>query len=123
MQTLNAQALSADQTEWENQLTNYKKELVVLNNQLVALAARVNKKESTALIEHFHNQFVIQNENIDILKHDLHQHTKALVSNGNTTVTDELLLTSQQLKDQFESEGKVYKDLKQEFADFLAKEN
>ena len=121
MQILNAQSLSADQTEWENQLTSYKKELVELNKQLVALASKVNKKESTALIEHFHNQFVIQNENIDILKHDLHQHTKTIVNSA--TVTDELLATSKQLKEQFESEGKVYNDLKKEFAEFLAKEN
>ncbi len=124
MQTANIQSVSTDQTEWEKKLVLYKEELVALNKQLIELAAKSNNKEALAHIEHFHNQFVIQNENIDILKHDLHQHTKKIKKSleaNSESLSYEEFESHQQLKDQFESEIKVYFDLKDEFAAFLAK--
>jgi uncharacterized HAD superfamily protein len=120
MQTLTITSVSTDQTEWEKQLLTYKQELLTLNKQLIEFSSRSIPKEKLALIEHFHNQFVIQNENIDILKHDMHQNTKSIAKNPEAPLTDEQLELHQQFKDQFDSEIKVYLDLKQEFADFIS---
>lgn len=119
MQTADIKSVSSDQAEWENQLLAYKKELAELNKQLTEFASSHGNREESALIEHFHNQFVIQNENIDILKHDLHQYTKSLLKSTDESLTDEQNETHQQFKDQFESESKVYQELKTEFNNFV----
>ena len=120
MQTVTSNSVSNEQTEWENQLLSCKKELTALNSQLIEFASKNSSKEKLALIEHFHNQFVIQNENIDILKHDMHQTTKNFLRIADGSLTDEQLGIHRQMQDQFESEIKVYLDLKKEFEDFIS---
>ncbi len=120
MQTISTNSVSNEQTEWETQLLSCKKELSSLNKQLIDFASTNSAKDKLALIEHFHNQFVIQNENVDILKHDIHQATKSILKNENGSLSDEQIDTHKQMKEQFESELKVYVDLKTEFENFIA---
>ena len=106
--------------EWVGRLKDLKEEVAELRSELYVFAPGKTDQEVLKGIEHFHNQFVIQNENVDILKHDIHQATKSILKNENGSLSDEQIDTHKQMKEQFESELKVYVDLKTEFENFIA---
>lgn len=67
-----------EHNEWLNKLLFYKDDLIIMQNRLDEIT---KKNTSTAVmksIEHFQNQFIIQREQIDILKHDINIHEDAI---------------------------------------------
>ncbi len=61
--------LHHEHTEWINKLNFYKDDLIVFNNRLSEIAAKNTKNNILAEVERFQNQFIIQNNNIDQIKH------------------------------------------------------
>ena len=61
--------LHHEHTEWINKLNFYKDDLIVFNNRLSEIAAKNTKNDILAEVERFQNQFIIQNNNIDQIKH------------------------------------------------------
>jgi hypothetical protein len=55
--------------DWINKLDFYKEELNILKGRLEELALKNTSKKVTLEIEHFQNQFIIQNNNIDNIAH------------------------------------------------------
>ena len=62
-------SLHHEHTEWINKLNFYKDDLIVFNNRLSEIAAKNTKNDILAEVERFQNQFIIQNNNIDQIKH------------------------------------------------------
>jgi hypothetical protein len=56
---------------WTRELIFYKEEIKIFENHLTAILNRNNKNGVPAQVEHFQNQFILQKEVIDFLKHDL----------------------------------------------------
>jgi hypothetical protein len=65
--------LHIEHIEWLNKLLFYKDDLKIMQHRLEEVAAKNNSKECLIQVEHFQNQFKIQNEQIDILKHEIKQ--------------------------------------------------
>jgi hypothetical protein len=69
--TISIQGLHEEYQVWSRELTFYKEEIKIFEDHLATLLRRNTKNSIPAHIEHFQNQFIVQKEVIDFLKHDL----------------------------------------------------
>jgi seryl-tRNA synthetase len=109
---------------WLKSLDFYDEELDILEGRLIEIVKKNNGQEAMAGVEHFQNQFIVQRNNIDELKHSINEHSgkvaaDALAHQGkmNNAMTGE----HDNLKDQVESFEKVINELRHEYNTFLSK--
>jgi len=124
MQTTHISSPSTEHAEWLSELRFHKDELAFFKKQLTEVAGKNTAIEIMKLVEHFENQFLVRGENIDILHHDINEHVnkiaKALQKKANQLVREESN-HHKALKDRFNTESKLFADLKPEFNKFLSK--
>src|ERR1700751_127661 len=79
-----------EHTEWLNKLSFYADETSVMQKRIEEIATRNTAKEVKIKLEHFQNQLLIQQNNIDALKHLIKHDEKLLQSNivQNQTAVD-----------------------------------
>lgn len=58
-----------ENTDWLNRLDFYKEDIKILTKRLEEIAAKNSATEVLSEVERFQNQFIIQNNNIDEIKH------------------------------------------------------
>lgn len=124
MQTTSNKHLSNEYQSWQNALGFYKDELGVYKNRLTEVAGKNTAQETMQQVEHFQNQFLIQIESIDTLSHDIKIHLSEMAGTMQDHaghVSQEQLTTQAQLKERYETESKIFADLKVEFTQFLSK--
>lgn len=124
MSHTNAAVLNYEHSDWLKAIDFYKEDLVILQKRLAEVAFKNTSSEAMAGVEHFQNQFIIQRNNLDELRHYINEHIQHFVQdaqvhgdNLESTTIDEHL----QRKDEFMSLEKIMADLRHEFNDFLAK--
>ena len=61
--------LHADHKEWTSKLDFNRDDIKILTHRLEEIASKNNAQEVLAEVEKFQNQFIIQNNNIDQIKH------------------------------------------------------
>ncbi len=61
--------LHEDHKEWTSKLDFYKDDIKILTHRLEEIASKNNTPEVLTEVERFQNQFIIQNNNIDQIKH------------------------------------------------------
>lgn len=116
--------LHHEHTEWINKLNFYKDDLIVFNNRLSEIAAKNSSKEILAEVEHFQNQFIVQNNNIDQIKHIINLDEDKIKKeiNSNPIAVDHRKVedhsNERDLVDTFE---KNFNSLRTEFNKFAAK--
>ena len=71
-------SLHIEHKEWLNKLSFYKDDLVVMQHRLNTIAQKNTSAEVMKGVEHFQNQVIIQNEQIDILHHEINEHEKSI---------------------------------------------
>lgn len=110
--------------DWTSKLAFYADEIKILRGRLEEIASKNSSKDVLALVEHFQNQFIIQQNNIDELKHDIKMNEQALVDeiNRNPVAVDHRKVAyhekEQQLIASFE---KVFNEMRGEYNAFSAK--
>jgi NAD-dependent SIR2 family protein deacetylase len=112
-----------EHSEWLKSLDFYDEELDTLENRLVEIVKKNNSHEVMAEVEHFQNQFIIQRNNIDELKHSIHEHSGKVAADAQLhagKMETSLLGEHGGLKEQFDSFEKVINELRQEFNRFLS---
>ncbi len=113
-----------EHTEWLNALSFYKDELSIMKKRLEEIVNKNTDKEILAHAEHFQNQFIIQEKNIDDIKEEITIDEKKLAANviHNPIATDhrktEDHLVEREEVDAFE---KNFEGLRKEFKTFLFK--
>lgn len=78
---MNDQQVSNVATEhgaWLGKLDAFREEIQVLERRLAEVAGRRNDFEARQGIEHFQNQFLVQRNNIDEVRHRVHEHEDAV---------------------------------------------
>jgi hypothetical protein len=68
------QALLADCKQWLENLRQHREMIHQLHNELYSAAAGKTDKDFLKEVEHYHNQFHIQQINIHDLKHEIKHH-------------------------------------------------
>jgi len=63
--------LHAEHKEWVNRLLFYKDDLKVMQHRLDEIVKKNTSNDVMVNLEHFQNQLKIQQEQIDILKHEI----------------------------------------------------
>ena len=124
MSYTNATNLSAEHTEWLGKLDFYEKELGILKERLTEIAGKNSSFEARAGIEHFQNQFIVQQNNIDELKHAVKENMHLAFEEvkehaghiGSGTVSEYKIID-----DAVRSFEKVVNELRHEFNLYLAK--
>lgn len=103
---------------WVNELNETKEELKRFESILADISSPDNKKE----IEHFQNQFLIQQNAIDKIKNEIKMHDLAIERDGDLpfdTLKKKALEYHNAISEKIEIENKIIKDLKKEFTTFI----
>lgn len=109
---------------WMNEVEFYKTELSVFNKRLTEVAGMYTDKDVLASLEHFQNQFILQNEVADILMHDLNQHEQVLVDSARKSVIaidHKAFADHPEMRNRMDSFIKIFRDTRNEYMRFLSK--
>ena len=116
--------MHTEHNEWQNKIKFYRGELKKLNSQLDEIVGRKPSSGVMASIEHFQNQFTIQNEVLDIMRHDFKQHENAIeAKHNNLNASDPGLVENHEShRERLAQFEKLFHDLRDEFHEFTQKE-
>lgn len=110
--------------EWANNLLFYQDELKVMQNRLQEVASKNSAKEVLMQIEHFQNQIIIQNQQIDILKHEINLSNDTIneeIKKNGVAVDHRKIEDHAAAREKMEAFGPIYKSFKTELNVFLSK--
>jgi hypothetical protein len=97
---------SGELQEWKQSLQFFASETRLFENQLEEVVNNCNNKEILAEAEHFQNQFILQKEQFDLLKHDLNEIPKTH--------------KHAELNNQIQAAEKIFKETRRSFYFFLS---
>lgn len=66
-----APELKTEHQEWLNQIRSWEKELSSFEEVNGEIAARAADQEARKQVEHFQNQFIVQKQRLDQMKHNI----------------------------------------------------
>lgn len=113
--------LSFDHELWDNEMKYYRNELEIFDNRLEQDVVRLTDADALRELEHFQNQFIRQNEVLDILSKHVRKNRKNLLRvsvEGTIDNEHNLINDYNALRDEFETFEKIYSELKKKFVDF-----
>jgi t-SNARE complex subunit (syntaxin) len=116
--------LNYEHTDWLRAIDFYRDDLSVLQERLAEVSFKNNRESIQAGVEHFQNQFIIQKNNLDELRHYVNEHIVHVhdkYSKPNPVPGNELRAEHEKRKSEFQSLEKTMADLRHEFNTFLAK--
>jgi|KBSMisStaDraftv2_1062788.scaffolds.fasta_scaffold674821_2 hypothetical protein len=120
--TISIRSLHMEYQLWTRELIFYKEEIRIFEDHLTAILKRNNKNGVPAQVEHFQNQFILQKEVIDYLKHDLQVSERQLagfVYEMSGDGIDNIKMDNHgSLRERMTTFRKIYKDIKNEFRRF-----
>lgn len=123
--TFHISRMNNEQSDWQRGLDFYKDEIKIHAHRLSDVSGMYSPKdEMKPEVEHFQNQFIVQQNNIDQLAHDLGSFEKK-VSHETKVMAEhikaETLSEHDNLRDRYTSLEKTINDLRHEHNKFLAK--
>ena len=105
---------------WLRLLEFFKQENTVLKNRLAEVLDHKNNKEFLALEEHFQNLFIIKDEFIDELRHDVNGQVQALSNKERMTLDQKIIKKQEKLRNELEYLEKDFSKLKNDFNRYLS---
>lgn len=109
---------------WKGSLDFYEKELDILESRLAQVAEKNTGSEARAGVERFQNQFIIQRNNIDELKHSVTEHAHLVfedVKHHAGRIESLHIAEHQKIEDSVTTLAKIINDIRHEFNTFLSK--
>lgn len=109
---------------WVRSLDFFKQENNYLKNRLSEVVDINSDKTFLAQAEHFQNQFIIKDEFVDELRHDINEQERILmekyIKTGNG-IDDPVIVRQKNLREQMEYLEKDFTTLRNEFNNYLTK--
>ena len=124
METVKIEVQHAEHREWLNKIDFYYDDLKIMRHRLEEVAARNTNKSLMAQVEHFQNQFVIQRNELDEMKHAIHQAESGIAENvaqNGTAVNRRSMPDNVSMRDRVEQFEKLFLQLRKELMTFVAK--
>ncbi len=124
METVKIEVQHAEHREWLNKIDFYYDDLKIMRHRLEEVAARNTNKSLMAQVEHFQNQFVIQRNELDEMKHAIHQAESGIAENvaqNGTAVNRRSMPDNVSMRDRIERFQKLFLQLRKELMTFVAK--
>ena len=107
---------------WVRSLDFFKQENNFLKNRLSEVVDNTSDKDFLAQAEHFQNQFIIKDEFVDELKHDVNEQERILmdryIKTGNG-IDEQVIQRQKNLREQMEYLEKDFTNLRNEFNNYL----
>ncbi len=116
--------LHFEHVQWRRELLFWEDELKSFKNRLNELVTRWTDKNVLAQLEQYKNQFILHEEVIDVLKHDINVHETGMAehSKKGEIVLDQMLIKKHvKFRNRIEAQRHIYNVLKKEFFRFLSK--
>lgn len=113
-----------DHQEWLKSVEFYDQDLDTLEKRLLELVGKNNTREVMTGVEHFQNQFIVQRNNIDELRHSINEHAGKVATDLQThagRMEEHLVGEHDGLGEQVRSFEKVMNELRHEYNLFLAR--
>ena len=122
MATISIRSLHMEYQLWTRELVFYKEEIKIFESHLIAILERNTKNGVPAHVEHYQNQFILQKEVIDFLKHDLIVSERQLanfVHDLSGEGIDNIKMDNHsKLRERMQTFRKIYREIKNEFRRF-----
>lgn len=116
--------LHFEHLQWQSELAFWEDELKSFNNRLSELVKRWTKKEVLVQLEHYQNEFILQNGIIDKLQEEIEIHEARIAGQtktGNNALDTAMTKKHLEFRNKMETQRQIYADLKKEFFLFLTK--
>ena len=116
--------LHHEHQEWLKKLSFYKDDLAVMEKRIEEVASKNTSKEVQAMVDHFLNQFLIQREHINHLKHEIKNHENILQASitHNTTAVDHRSVPDEgEEREKLARFEELFSELRDDLNGFLAK--
>lgn len=114
--------IHAEHATWQHRIVDIKNELKLLNSHLSDFVSRFTPRQVPPHAEHFQNQFILQKEVLDIMRHDFKQYEnllEATMEGKSKTEIGDILQMHQKHITRLNDFEKLYQDLKTEFHRFV----
>ncbi len=112
-----------DHIQWIKDLEFYEEDLAFLTSQLEDVSSKNTGSDLKKKVEKFQNQFIIQQNEIDILKHNINKNEEILenkVIENPVAIEHRKMEDDLSLRDRVETFARLFKEMKAEFNSFLA---
>lgn len=117
---LNFDQFHHENKTWKRLLEFFKQENTFLKNRLAEVLENNIDKEFLALAEQFQNKFIMKDEFIDELGHDINTLDRDLRHKENCMLDNKLIKKQEKLRNEMEYFEKDFYQLKNEFNKYLA---
>ncbi len=104
---------------WIRLLEFFKQESYFMKNRLSEVLDHSVDKDFLALAEQFQNKFILKDEYIDELRHDINKQDQLLNNVSGVPVDNKLTKTQEKLRNEMEYFEKDFIKLKNEFNEYL----
>jgi hypothetical protein len=124
MKTEKIYTLHEENKDWMNDLFFYRDELAIMKNRLAEITKKNTSKEVLAQVEHFQNQFILQTDTIDNLKHEINVNNDAInreIKKNEVAIERRRMEDHAILREKIIYFRKIFNFLKTEFNTFLSK--
>ena len=116
--------LHTEHANWQKRIAQSKSEIKQLNEKLGAIVTKFSPRDVPANVEHFQNQFILQRDVLDIMRHDFKQYENMIESeqkNGDKA-SENLLQIRTAYYARLNDYYRILDELKMEFATFEKEE-
>lgn len=113
-----------DHSFWRKGLEFYVDEIDLMESRLEEIASKNTSFEVRQGIEHFQNQFIVQRNNSDELKHEINLYVQKIGSDMQEHaghIEKGLVDEHNTLQEKYETYEKVMNGIRHEFKDFLSR--
>lgn len=105
---------------WGRLLEFFKQENAFLKNRLAEVVDHRTDKEFLSLAEQFQNKFILKDEYIDELRHDINTQDLDLINSKDGATDNKLVKRQEKLRNEMEYFEKDFNKLKNEFNKYLS---
>jgi DNA-directed RNA polymerase specialized sigma subunit len=115
------QEMLAEHHEWQGKINFYRTEIQRMKDELADTITNEKNQYNMAQVEHYQNQFILQRDQLDILRHDFKQHENAIESHHSQPLTNlaAMHLSEREKLMVFE---RFFKELRTSFHGFIHRE-
>lgn len=116
--------VSAEHSSWLRGIEFYKDEIRIMKHRLEEVSGKNTGAEVKAQVEHYQNQFMVQEKNLNQLKHEIDAHFKHMemdVELRAQHLANSTLAEHDVMRESYITTEKIVNELRHEFNHFLSK--